>query len=79
MEAVSIANNNLAKLKELSDKLCKISEAREEENKYKEFFNEIKKIFENQNINTCEQDLKNKFYEDMCSKIKIMIKNFKLK
>lgn len=71
-------NDNIIKLRALSDKLCKhdFDENLNEKN-YKIIIDEIKNIIDGNDISNLNE-AKNKTYETTCNKIKIILKKFKI-
>jgi hypothetical protein len=73
-------NENISKLRELTEKLCN-NEFENEAIDYKEIVNEVKDIIATENENVHDeknQANKVKCYENMCSKIKIIFNKFKI-
>jgi len=76
-----VSNPNLIKLKELSDKLCTISENETKNEESVVLVEEIKKTIdiESKNINsTVTKEEKLNCYEKMFQKLQIIINNFKI-
>lgn len=74
-----VSNDNIIKLRELTDKICK-GEVNDDE-LFKQIIDEIKAVLdaEEDNLATIKSNTKKvKCYEDMCSKIKIILNKFKL-
>jgi hypothetical protein len=75
-----VPNENIKKLKELSDKLCDFSNS-SNENSSINIISEIKNIVEIENKNISSNNNKDEkiiCYENMCSKIKIILNRFKI-
>jgi hypothetical protein len=75
----NFSNTNILKLKELSDRICQYEKTEhDEEEKYKNVINEIKKVLETENpsLNT-DKEIRLKCYEKICSKIQIILNRFK--
>jgi Mg2+ and Co2+ transporter CorA len=71
-------NENLIKLKELSDKICKVEA---DTDNYKDVVEEIADVIENSEdiiVDERDRDNKLKCYESMFSKLKLIINNFKI-
>jgi len=74
---ISNENENITKLKLLSDKLCKCDFENGSVN-YKQIIDEIINIIAIEDVaSAMDESNKVKCYENMCSKIKIILKNFK--
>lgn len=79
-----VKNENLIKLRELSDKLCSIdyNKVTSEEIKYKDVVGEISEVIEDSEETLFEvkdNDNKLKCYETMCYKLKLIVNKFKLR
>ena len=79
-----VKNENLIKLKELSDKLCSVDykENIKEEMCYKEVVGEISDVIEDSEEILFEEqnsDNKLKCYETMCSRLKLIVNKFKIR
>lgn len=74
-----VSNENIMKLRELTDKICK-SEVNDD-NLFVKIIKEIKTVVdeEERNLSSIQSNVKKvKCYENMCSKIKIILEKFKL-
>lgn len=74
-----VLNDNIVKLRELTDKICKGEVM--DDSSYIEIIKQIKQIVdeEENNLSLIHGNAKKiKCYEDMCSKIKIILNKFKL-
>lgn len=74
-----VSNENITKLRELTDKICKGEVS--DDNLFVEIIKEIKAVIDEQekDLLSMQSNVKKiKCYENMCSKIKIILEKFKL-
>ena len=74
-----VSNENITKLRELTDKICKGEVS--DDNLFVDIIKEIKAVIDEQekDLPSMQSNVKKiKCYENMCSKIKIILEKFKL-
>lgn len=74
-----VVNENILKLRELTDKMCQYDMIDSAEEDYKQTLKDIKKIFDTELPSQARnKDMKLQSYERIYSKIQIILSNFKL-
>jgi len=72
------ANENLLKLKKLSDQICEHEKTENLTDKYRNILLEIKKIVDSDIVSSTDTEAKLKRFERVCAKIRLMVEKLNL-